>query len=225
MWIQAATPPSPAMTGVGARFSPAAAHPQLAECSAEASKYDSFDKVTTPIDAAIIRQDQGRGSVFTGRHDTPDWIFTARDWCGIPRSSTLDPTEFVHFQRGGERHRQVQGRRPGSQVMRAEPPLLPRTGSSRVEDQALPSLPSHRCHQSLPPRLWPLPCTTMAEGGRKGAAAGPPSRTQRDPRRCHVARALPDGGRERGGGGGGRDTMGRGSPGAHGAAARGSREG
>jgi hypothetical protein len=35
-------------------------------------KDDAFDKVTTSTDAAIIRQDRGRGSVFTGRHDTPD---------------------------------------------------------------------------------------------------------------------------------------------------------
>jgi hypothetical protein len=60
------TPPSPAKTEVGARFSPTAAHPQLAERSAEASKDDAFDKVTTPIDAAIIRQDRDRSAVFTG---------------------------------------------------------------------------------------------------------------------------------------------------------------
>ncbi|KAK1696593.1 hypothetical protein QYE76_013290 [Lolium multiflorum] len=65
-------PPSPAKTGVGARFSPAAAHPQLAECSAEASKDDAFDKVTTPIAAAIIRQDRDRSTILAGCHNTPN---------------------------------------------------------------------------------------------------------------------------------------------------------
>jgi hypothetical protein len=73
--------PSPTKTRVGARFSPAAVHPQLTECSDETSKDDAFDKVTMLRNAAIARQDRSRSVVFTGfpRHPklVVNWIFIA----------------------------------------------------------------------------------------------------------------------------------------------------